>query len=81
MLLFMLDDLLGTSFNYALTFVNSVSLSNPHECSIITKKMVVKALLSRLSLPGDHFDKEQRNTIASTAKQVLVKPHLLFAIP
>lgn len=37
--------------------------------------MVVKALLSRLDLSGDHFDKEQRNTIAVTAKEVLVSLH------
>lgn len=40
--------------------------------------MVVKAILSRLDLPGDHFDKEQRNTVALTAKEVLVCLELYF---
>lgn len=53
--------------------INFVMISHILLSSIITKKMVVKAVLSRLDLPGDHFDKEQRNTVAARAKRVLVR--------
>lgn len=57
----------GNPPNWTLSILYAVRIF-----STLTKKMVVMALLTRLKLPGDHFNKEQRNTVAATAKQVLV---------